>query len=92
MYDNICERFSKLEITGQTDVSKLTDQEIISKKSHFTKNEYDYNEILDRVVKLSEMNPGEFDETNEFLPAINVRKQKLKVLLSSYNFKLESEI
>ena len=38
------------------------------------------------------MNPGEFDETNEFLPAMNARKQKLKVLLSSYNFKLESEI
>ena len=46
----------------------------------------------DRVVKLSEMIPGEFDETNEFLPAINVRKQKLQVLLSSYNFKLESGI
>ena len=28
MYDNISERFSKLEITSRTDVSKLTDQEI----------------------------------------------------------------
>ena len=44
------------------------------------------------MVKLSELNPQEFEETNDFLPLISKRKEKLKTLIDLYKMSLEKEI
>ena len=66
----LCERFIKLEIKCNADVLNLPDLEILKEEKHFTKIKSDLNKILDRVVRLSEMNPNEFDETKKVLSTI----------------------
>ena len=92
IYDNICERFEKLEIKCTADILNLPDLAILNEKKYFQKIESDFNEILDRVVRLSEMNPNKFDETKWFLSAMDARKEKLKTSIDLYKISLENEI
>ena len=50
IYDNICERFEKLEIKCTADILNLPDLAILNEKKYFQKIESNFNEILDRVV------------------------------------------
>ena len=92
IFDNVCERFSKLEIKCGVDVLELPDSEILNKRKEFKIIESDFNNLLDRVVKLSEINPQEFEETKNFLPLISKRKEKLKTLIDLFKMSLEKEI
>ena len=92
IYDNICERFEKLEIKCTADILNLPYLAILNEKKYFQKIESNFNEILDRVVRLSEMNPNKFDETKWFLSAIHARKEKLKTSIDLYKISLENEI
>ena len=92
IFDNVCERFSKLEIKCGVDVLELPDGEILNERKEFKIIESDFNNLLDRVVKLSEINPQEFEETKNFLPLISKRKEKLKTLIDLFKMPLEKEI
>ena len=92
IFDNVCERFSKLEIECGVDVLELPDSEILNKRKELKIIESDFNNLLDRVVKLSEINPQEFEETKKILPLISKRKEKLKTLIDLFKMSLEKEI
>ena len=64
----------------------------IREKVALSKSIFDNVCELDRVVKLSEINPQEFEETNNFLPLISKRNEKLKTLIDLFKMSLEKEI
>ena len=51
IFDNISERFSKLESKCNVNVLNLPDSEILNEKREFKIIESDFNKLLDRVVK-----------------------------------------
>ena len=61
-------------------------------KSEYKVIDLGFNEILDRIVKLSKMNPNEYNETKDFLSTISDRKEKLKDSIEKFKISLENEI
>ena len=92
IFDSISERFSKLEIKCKTKVTNLSDSELMREKSEYKVIDLGFNEILDRIVKLSKMNPNEYNETKDFLSTISHRKEKLKDSIEKFKISLENEI
>ena len=72
-YENICERFSNLEMKCNIRLEDLSgsdilsDSDILHGKRELKNIEIDFKEILDRIAKLTEFNPGEFQETRNLL-------------------------
>ena len=56
-YENICERFSNLEMKCDIKLEDLSDSDILHGKRELKNIEIDFKEILDRIAKLTEFNP-----------------------------------
>ena len=52
----------------------------------------EFNEILDRVTKLSEKNPSAFEQTSPLLKKINNRKGNVKDSMNLLKVALENEL
>ena len=92
VFDNIEERFECLESKCSLDVKKLSDPDLLSRKKDMKSLDSDFNDILDRITKLSEHNPNEFEETEYYLEDVSDRKKILKKSLDLFKVNLETEI
>ena len=92
LYDNICERFLKLEVKCISVVEELSDPDLLTEKRELKSLDADFMYILDRITKLSVYNPNQYDETGDFLIEAAKRKQRLKVSMDMFRKKLEYEI
>ena len=92
VFDNIEERFECLESKCSVDVKKLSDPDLLSRKKDMKSLDSDFNDILDRITKLSEHNPNEFEETEYYLEDVSDRKKILKKSLDLFKVNLETEI
>ena len=91
-YENICERFSDLEMKCNIKFEDLSDSSLFPCKISLKNIEIDFKEILDRIAKLTEFNPGEFQETSNLLKITSERKCELKNLMNWFKKNLEIEI
>ena len=57
IYENICERFSNLEMECNIKLEDLSDSDILHGKRELKNIEIDFKEILDHITKLTEFNP-----------------------------------
>ena len=92
IYVNICDRFSALEKKLKVVISDLTDAQVLEKRNDFKILEREYNDILDKILKLSQSNPGRYDETRDLVLRVNDRKENLKDSLELHQAKVAREI
>ena len=92
LYTNISERFSNLESKCTVQVKKLTDSQVMEMNSDLKLVDSDFNDLLDRITQLGQLNPAQFSETVEFLPDLTVRKNQLKGSIEIYKTTLRDEI
>ena len=78
VFDNISERLQFVEDKCAIDVGNLSDSDLLSKKRELKSLDSDFHDILDRITKLSEYNPNEYAETEDFLQLVSDRKRDLK--------------
>ena len=92
MGNNISERVSNLEHKCNVEVGGLTDCQVLErKKEEFTLNS-EFNDILDRVTNLVQVNPSEFEETSGLIHTTQKKKSNLKNLMHLYLANLDKEI
>ena len=92
VFDNIIERLSSLEAKCSVDLELLSDPDLLCRKRDMKSLDSNFNDILDRITKLSEHNPNEFSETEDYLRQVSERKSDLKSLLESFKSNLETEL
>ena len=74
VYESICERISILELKCNIEIKDLTDNEILEKKNELRTFDGNFNDLLDRILNLSKLNPNEIYETEKLLKEVNKRK------------------
>ncbi|MDP7406234.1 MAG: hypothetical protein QF495_05675, partial [SAR324 cluster bacterium] len=92
LYGNISERFSNLESKCMVQVEKLTDSQVMEFNSDLKVLDSDFNDLLDRITQLGQLNPAQFSETDEYLPDLIERKKELKGSIEIYKTTLRDEI
>ena len=92
IYQNICERFESLEKKCNVNIEDLDDSNVLNTKTDFKLRELDFKEILDLVTKLCGLDPNRFSETSKMNEYVNVRKDRLKILMAEHQSKVEQEI
>ena len=92
VYANLCDRFSSLETKIKIDLSDLTDAQVLEKRNDMKFHEKDFNEILDKILKLSQLNPTRYDATKDLLLGANQRKRNLRSALASFQDRVTREI
>ena len=53
----------------------LTDAQVLEKRNDFKILEREYNDILDKILKLSQSNPGRYNETRDLVLRVNDQKE-----------------
>ena len=74
------------------DIKNLSDPDLLTKKRELKSLDSDFHDILDRITKLSEYNPNEYVETEDFLQVVSDRKRDLKTYISDYKSNVETEV
>ena len=92
IHTNICDRFSSLEAKIKVQMSDLTDAQVLEKRGEIKHFEKEFNEILDKILKLSQLNPSRYEETKDLLMGVNRRKHNLKSALESLQDRVNREI
>ena len=89
--DNISERVSNLEHKCNVEVGGLMDCQVLERKKESTLNS-GFNDILDRVTNLVQVNLSEFEETSGLMHTTRKKKINLKNLMHLYLANLDKEI
>ena len=84
VYVNLCDRFSDLETKLKVEMRGLTDAQVLEKKNESKVLEKEYHDILDKILKLSQSNPGRYEETRDLMMRANQRKENLKAGLNDF--------
>ena len=84
MYSHICDRFADMEQKFKVQWCTLTDAQVLDKQKEFKILEKEYHEILDKVLKFSQSNPGRFQATVGLMPQVMRRKENLKDSLDEH--------
>ena len=92
LYVNISDRFSTLESKSSIQVKKLTDSQVMEKNSDLNLLDSEFNDLLDRITKLGQLNPSEFEETQDYLRELTERKAQLKNAIALYKIAINDEI
>ena len=92
LFSNISDRFSNLEKKCSIDVKNLTEFQVMENNSDLKNLNSEFNDLLDRITKLSQANPSDFQETKNFLSEIEKRKVNLKTSIDLYKSNLGNEI
>ena len=92
IHTNISDRFSSLESKIKVQMSDLTDAQVLEKRTEIKHFEKEFNEILDKILRLSQLNPSRYDETKDLLLGVNRRKNNLKSALESLQDRVNREI
>ena len=92
IHTNICDRFSSLETKMKIQMSDLTDAQVLRKREEMKFLEKEFHEILDKILKLSQLNPSRYDESRDFLTGVNQRKHNLQLALDTLRGKIDHEI
>ena len=85
LHDNVCERMSCLELKCSKIIEDLSDSQILEIRKDIKTLDSDFNNILDRVTKLSESNPS---ETKDLMIIISKRKNNLKASMNLFKINL----
>ena len=91
-HTNISERFSSLESKLKVEMSDLTDGQVLEKKNAIKSYEKDFTDILDKILKLGQLNPSRYDDTRDLLTGVNQRKCNLKLALEALQDSVHREI
>ena len=92
VFSNISDRFSDLETKLQVQASGLSDAKLLEEQKELKTTVKEYHDILDKILKLSQSNPGRYAETEDLLPSVDERKEKLKNLLDQVRAEIVNEI
>ena len=92
MGDNISDRVSNLEYKCNVEVGGLTDCQVSERKKEESTLNSEFNDILDRVTNLVQVNPSEFEETSGLIHTTQKKKSNLKNLMHLYLANLDKEI
>ena len=92
VYESICERICNLELKCNIEIKDLTDNEILERKNELRMFDGYFNDLLDRILNLSKLNPNEINETENLLKDVNKRKNDLKDVIHTYKNDLKKEI
>ena len=65
---------------------------MLEKRIEIKHHEKDFNKILDKILKLSQLNPSRYVETKELLMGVNMRKRNMKSALESLQVSVNREI
>ena len=92
IYINICDRFSALEKKLKVVMSDLTDAQVLEQRSDFKILDKEYHDILDKILRFSQSNPGRYEETRDLILRVNDRKENLKQSLELHRAKVAREV
>ena len=70
----------------------LTDCQVLERKKEESTLNSEFNDILDRVTNLVQVNPSEFVETSGLIHTTQKKKSNLKNLMHLYLANLDKEI
>ena len=90
--DHVSERIKLLKEKCIKNFSDILDHALLEEKKELKTLDSEFSEILDRIVKLGEANPSEYDETSKFLTIVTKEKDDLKICLEGYKLDLCQEI
>ena len=92
IYVNICDRFSDLERKMKVQPSGLSDAQVLEEQKELKTTQKEYHDILDKILKLSQSNPGRYQETKDLLLNVNQRKENVKSMLDWLRDKISEEV
>ena len=72
--------------------SALSDSSILDLKQDSKILDSNYNEILDRIAKLGESDPSQFEDTSHMMDSMSRLKIDVQVSLDEFQAKLQREI
>ena len=92
LFDHTSERISILQKKCEIDFSNLSDVAVLELKKDSKRYDEEYSDILDRLVKLGEAYPSEFQETSHMLDELGKHRDTLKSALETFKINLDQEI
>ena len=92
LFDNVCERITLLEKKCLIDIKSLGDTAVLDLKKDFKTFDSEFNDVLDRIAKLGESYPGQYEETFDMMDKTSKMKSELKAKLDGFKADLEQQI
>ncbi len=92
IFSHIFDRFSNLESKLKVEINDLSDLQILDKSKEVKLYDRDVNDILDKILKLSETHPERYEETMNLNVVVTDRKKNLMENLNDLKDSLNREI
>ncbi len=92
VYANIKEKIEKFEEKCSIDFTEIEESKIIQLNKEIKSLDSDFKDIVDWITKLVKATPRNYPQADEVLETVNGEKERMKVLLASYEKTLAVEV